>query len=56
MCSAERPKEAQNETAEMLQPPLTWSLSPRAVLIAQGKREATVIPIFTELQGRPKDD
>lgn len=36
----------------MLLPPLIWSLSPRAVLIAQGKRDATVIPIFAELQGR----
>lgn len=36
----------------MLLPPLIWSLSPRAVLIAQGKRDATVIPIFAEIQGR----
>lgn len=39
----------------MLQPPFTWSLSPRAVLIAQGRREAAVIPIFAGLQGRPED-
>lgn len=47
-------KKLRDETTEMLLPPLIWSLSPRAVLIAQGKREVTVIPIFAELQGRPE--
>lgn len=48
-------KKLRDETTEMLLPPLRWSLSPRVVLIVQGKREATVIPISAGLQGRPED-
>lgn len=48
-------KKLRDGTTEMLLPCLRWSLSPRVVLVVQGKREASVIPIFAELQGRPED-
>lgn len=49
-------KKLGNETAEMLLLPLVWSLAPRVVLILQGRREATVMPILAELQERPEDN